>query len=144
MDRLVKWFLRLYFSTMLLWGGFLLWKHTPYVLGAIVVVVLAIWGSIQRDHQRRIRRGYWVEYLSPGLIRGGDNQCGIVYHEGKNLVTFYGEARRRDSLIFVPSSSAWGNEVSEWAKGNREAILARIQQEKSFIQIETEPDSPAV
>ena len=144
MDGLVKWFLRIYIPVMILWGAFLLWREAPYILAAIIAIALAIWWSIHRDNQWHIRQGYRVEYLSPGIIRGGEDECGVVYHEGKNSVKFYGEVRRRDSIIFVPSSSTWPDEVSTWAKGRRETILSRIQQEKSFIKIETKPDPPTV
>ena len=146
MDGLVKWFFRIFLSAMLLRGGFLLWKHAPYVLVTIIVVALAIWWSIHQDNQRQIRRGYWVEYLSPGRLRDGNDDCALIYHEGNNSVTFYGKERNRgrDSIIFVPSSSAWPTEVSEWAKDHREIFLTRIQQEKKFIQIETKPDPPTV
>jgi hypothetical protein len=73
----------------------------------------------------RLRLEYWVEHVSPGILRGENDDVAFAYHEGTNVVIFLGKFRKhriRD-VIFVPNAEQWERTMPEWVIGRRDVVL---------------------
>jgi len=96
----------------------------------LVVVPLGLYLAISSARDKRLReaRGYWVEYLSPGRLRAGQDDIAVVYHEPDLAVYFSGRQRPRPArtLLEIPSPSAWSSKVPEGRRERRDVILARV------------------
>jgi hypothetical protein len=107
------------------WG---LWQLSrlafALVFGPAIVIVMR---ALFNRRQRRLR-GYWIEYVSPGLLRAGEDEFGIVYHEGSEKLSFHGVQRPKPDrdLLFIPGES-WDRTVETWARGRRDLIVERLQ-----------------
>jgi hypothetical protein len=113
-----------YFSLLLLWK---LWMWHPALLLGFGVLVGVVAAVFYREHRRCKGEGFYVEYLSPGLVRDGPDDWGVVYREGENALRFYGKIIARDrDILHVPSLENWLRIVPEWARDRREIILQRI------------------
>jgi hypothetical protein len=104
-----------------------LWQWSRVTSALFIGVVIVIATRILLNRYRRRLRGYWVEYVSPGLLRAGENEFGIVYHEGSEKLSFYGVERPRPArnLLFIPGDQ-WDRTVAAWARGRRELIVERL------------------
>lgn len=60
-----------------------LWRHAPWVVVGLAMLAVGVGIALMRERHRRRVRGFWVEYLSPNMLRAGDQEFAIVYHEGK-------------------------------------------------------------
>jgi hypothetical protein len=102
------------------------WSRLAFTLflGVAIVIVMRV---LLNRRQRRLR-GYWVEYVSPGLLRARENEFGIVYHEGSERLSFHGIERPKPArnLLFIPGEQ-WDSTVAAWARGRRDLIVERLQ-----------------
>ena len=106
----------------------LLWRHAPWIV--VLLMALAIGAGIasMRDRHRRRVQGFWIEYVSPNVLRTDERDFAIVYHEGEGSLFFYGKERprpERDRLL-TPSAAAWDAAAPQWARGRRELIMQRL------------------
>jgi len=55
--------------------------------------------------RRRQRLGRWVEYLSPGRLRAGEEDFALVYHDEKRQHFFYGKVGKPPApdILTVPA-----------------------------------------
>jgi hypothetical protein len=102
------------------------WSRVAFALFLGAVIIIAI--RVLLNRRKRRLRGYWVEYVSPGLLRAGENEFGIVYHEGPEKLFFYGLERPKPdrNLLFIPGEQ-WDSTVAAWARGRRDLIVERLQ-----------------
>lgn len=128
MDTLVRWFLRVWLTFLTL---ALLWWLVRHPLALAVIVALAAWGGVswKREQQRRMREGYWIEWLTPGRVRDGPDDAALVYHEGERE---YGlPAKERidgdGAKLYVPSPARWNEAAPEWARDRRDEIIGRVE-----------------
>lgn len=86
---------------------------------------------------RRQKPCRWVEYLSPGRLRAGEDDFALVYHDGERQHFFYGKVGKLPSpdILTVPSELKWQSQVPVWMREERVAILKRIGQEFSRVQV---------
>ncbi len=109
-------------------------------LTAIPIVGLIFWfkwedGRKERDLKRR---GFHVEYVSPGRLRDGADDCEFVYYTLEGEVCFEGKAVRRGSILKVPSANLWEVKAPSWAAGHLELILDRICRAYPHTQLDRE------
>lgn len=130
-DAFVKWFSGIINVLLALRILAWLWMHFPLGLIFLAVGALLITRNILGERRLRQQRGWWVEYLSPGLLRAGADDFGLVYHEGDNQHFFYGQERPRPALnvLTVPSEVRWDEQVPMWMHGRSREILGRMDQE---------------
>ena len=85
----------------------------------------------------RQKLGCWLEYLSPGMLRAGKEDFALVYHDGERQHFFYGTVGKppASDILTVPSEERWQSQVPDWMSGERDAILKRIGQEFSRLQL---------
>ena len=74
------------------------------------------------------RRGFWIRYISPNILRADPEDFAIEYHEGEKSLMLYGKLlegpKRR---VTIPSMHEWEAKMPEWAKDRREEIRGRIK-----------------
>ena len=143
MDFIVKWFIRLWLTGAAISVCVWLWKHFPIGLLLLAVLILLVVCTNISEQRRRQRIGCWLEYLSPDRLRDGEDDFAIVYHEEKEQHFFSGKVGRPHSpdILTVPSADEWQDQVPVWMREKRDAILSRIQQEFSRVQIiEADPN----
>ncbi len=114
----------------------------------LILAVLAaiIWVLIKRDEQKHIRQGNWVEYVSPGRLRGNEDDFAVVYHELERWQFFYGKTTghgKPDQLSF-PDDAAWQEQSPDWLNGKRELVLERIEHGIKHIEIVGVPEFPSL
>lgn len=106
-----------------------LWPDARWLLaGAILVTaVVALFGLALFALHRL--RGYWIEYVSPGVLGEGDGGFALIYHEGRKQLTLLGLQRPRPEadVLFVPREDSWTARVEPWAQSRRAQILDRLQ-----------------
>ena len=96
-----------------------------------------LWFLVKQDERKRIRAGYWVEYLSPGQLRGDEESFAVVYHEGEQSQFFYGKIGGASThKLSFPSDVNWQAEMPEWLDGKRSIVLARIQSRMIDLLVE--------
>jgi hypothetical protein len=129
-DALVKWFLRLYATAMSVAALVWLWRHFPWGLALLATVALFVARAVFKKRRQRQREGSWVEWISPGLLRAGEDDFAVVYHEGGRQHFFYGKAGPPPMrcVLQVPSQAAWPSHVPVWMGERRDLILERIRQ----------------
>lgn len=141
MDVFVKWFIRLWLTALTVSAFLWLWKHFPVGLLLLALLIIFICQLLLRERWRRQRQGYWLEYLSPGQLRVGEDDFAIVYHEEKSQHFFQGKVGRHAApdVLTVPSVNEWETHTPAWMHEKRDAILQQIQVKFSRVQIvETE------
>ncbi len=71
--------------------------------------MLSIWIMVKREEQRHVARGFWVEYVSPGVLRAGEEDFAVVYYEGDRWQFFYGNKSQSSGAesLSVPDESGW-------------------------------------
>lgn len=111
----------------------------------IVAGLAAIaWVLVKWDERKHIRQGYWVEYVSPGQLRGNEDDFAVVYHELERWQFFSGKTSRHgkpDQLSF-PDEAAWQEQSPGWLSGKREIVLERIERGTKNMEIVTVPGFP--
>ena len=75
-----------------------------------------------RDNYERKHAEFWVECISPGLLRGAEGELALVYHEDEKSLWFTGVDKVR-----FPSALKWENKMPGWAKQRRDKIIERIR-----------------
>jgi hypothetical protein len=109
-----------------------LWKLSPWAFGVFVAVAASVAIHTLIEHRRARKLGYSIEHLSPGQLRGGENEIAVVYHEGDNEIVFSGIERSRPNrtLIYVPGPKQWDTAVESWARGRRSEIVGRLLKDR--------------
>jgi hypothetical protein len=97
----------------------LLRPENRFVLGAALLVAVALATPLIREWLRRKREGFYVH--TKGNADGGD----VIYHEDGKALTFYFVRGAR--TIYVPSNRKWEEGMPEWAKGRRVEIVERVR-----------------
>lgn len=88
----------------------------------------ALFGAL-RPRAATVRGGYHVEYVPPAVLRGGEDEFALAYHEGGRVTWFGGTVGgpgERDQLV-LPSAEAWDERVEPFARGRRAEILERLR-----------------
>jgi hypothetical protein len=98
-----------------------IWLVWPWFLGVGALLVLA-W----LDRRARSTRGYWIEHLSPAVLRAGANDFAVVYHEGAEQMFFYGHALPDGERLCVPAEEAWTDCAPAFARERRAEIVKRL------------------
>jgi len=108
-----------------------LWRLSPIAFAVGAAAALAIAAKIFLERRRRRLRGYWVEYLPPAIVRAGEHKFAIVYHEGSKTLFFSGLQRPSParSLLVIPGEERWDSTVEPWARGRRDLIVERLQED---------------
>lgn len=88
------------------------------MLGSIGAFLYTIFVIIIGERIRRLSEGYYT------YLRGGGEDGDLVYVEGSKELRLY--FKRRPHIVYVPSHRAWVNVMPDWAKNNRDTIMARI------------------
>ena len=89
------------------------------LLGSLGVVGFSILVIFLGERFRRLIDGYYT------FIRGGAEDGDLVYVEGNNELRLY--FKRRPHTIYVPSNKTWEDVMPNWARQNKEIIIARIK-----------------
>jgi len=117
---------------LVLWAAMVvlafLWRHAPWIAALLMVLAIGAGIASMRERHRRRMQGFWIEYVSPNVLRADEHDFAIVYHEGEESLFFYGKERsrpERDRLL-IPSAAAWDAVVPQWARGRRELITQRL------------------
>jgi hypothetical protein len=119
-------------TLLILWGGgvlaFAAWKLSPWALAVLALLVVAILVAVALGRLRRRLRGYWVEYVSPGVLRSREDEFALVYHEGDHKLLLTGLHRRKPQrgTLYIPSGASWSKGVEPWAEGRRDEIVSRV------------------
>lgn len=87
------------------------------VSGVAVIIALAI---LAKEAERK-KNGYWVEYISPGVLRADEDEFALVYHDKAGDMCFTGTEK-----INFPSPKEWERKAPIWAKGQRQLIIDRV------------------
>lgn len=86
MSRFFEWFCVLYAFA----GLFYLAYWHPTISAIIFMLVIALAWIIYRENGRKERemkqRGYHVEYVSPGVLHGDEDEIALVYHGIKGKI----------------------------------------------------------
>ncbi len=130
MDTLVKWFagllgiLVVYRLLSYIWNGSIL----KFLILSSPVGLLLAW--VTWNKYRETRRGFWVRYISPNILRADRDDFAIEYYEGGKSLMLYGKLLEESKrLVTVPPTQEWETKMPEWAKGRREEIRGRIKAE---------------
>lgn len=123
------WFFGIFGFAMV--GG-LFWNWSPWAFGVFTALVLYFLTKMFIENRQARIRGYSVEYMSPYIYGGGENEGAIDYREGENWILFKTLERGKNDrdLVYVPSAKAWDEEMRPWAKGRRAEIVGRIAKDK--------------
>lgn len=103
---------------------------------------LVFWFDPVRHRKRDLKsQGFHIEYVSPGVLRGDENQFAVVYYEENREVGeqiwFYGtDTNDKKSVLLIPLPEDWNEKVPDWAKNRRTEIVERIQKARRHIVIE--------
>ena len=89
------------------------------LLGSLGVVGFSILVIIIGERLRRLIDGYYT------FMRGGAEDGELVYVEGDNELRLY--FKRRPHTIYAPSNKTWEDVMPNWARQNKEIIMARIK-----------------
>ena len=121
-----------------------LWQWSPVASALFLGAVIVIATRVLLDRRRRRLRGYWVEYVSPGLLRAREDEFAIIYHEGLEKLFFYGVYRPKPArnLLFIPTGDRWDDTVAAWARGRRDVIVERLQTDSIVKRCELAEDKP--
>lgn len=97
-----------------------------FIALALLTAGVAIFGMVVFALHRL--RGYWIEYVSPGLLRNEDGDFAVVYHEGSRQLMLLGVQRPKPEadILFVPPEETWGRRVEPWARSRRAQIVDRL------------------
>lgn len=142
-DFLVRWFSRIWGATVLIGAVLWLWRSFPLGLALIGLAGLLVLRLIVSERRRHARQGYWVEFLGPGVLRGGDDEFAVVYHEGEHQVFFHGKKGHGSELdvLVAPSQSIWTLQAPGPMRDHQALILERVTHEfnrhstKSYFRI---------
>lgn len=105
-----------------------LWKESMLKFLIAMFAIGLLLGWVVWNKYREIRRGFWVRYISPNILRGDPDDFAIEYHEGEKSLMLYGKLLERSKrLVTIPSTQEWETKMPEWAKGRREEIRGRIK-----------------
>ena len=134
---LLEWFLIVYFFAWLVRGIWFTLHLPPLgVIIALSLLALFIWAVCQskivekREETRKKHLGYRVTYIAPNTLRRGHEEWAFEYREQDKSFLLYGDKERKKlPHLDIPSSERWDSIVSEWAKGQRQEILARVREE---------------
>lgn len=116
------------------WGvgalGYALWQWSRWAVAGVLAVALGLALAALLTRRRQRLRGYWVEYVSPNVLRAGEGEFAVVYHEGMEKLVFYGHERPapEPNLLFVPAD--WDGAVEPWAQGRRDLVLERLRADR--------------
>ncbi|BDI33935.1 hypothetical protein CCAX7_59860 [Capsulimonas corticalis] len=126
-----KWFWRIYLLAAIINTAVWLWCRFPWGLVVIAVAALMRLRTVIQQQRQRQNDGYWLEFLSAGVLRGDDNQFAVVYHEGEKQHFFQGRKSNGSApdILTVPSQLVWRLQTPQWMAERRELILERIQRE---------------
>jgi len=93
-----------------------------------LAVAIGILVKVLLNRRERRLRGYWVEYVSPAVVRAGEHEFAIVYHEGSEKLFLYGVERPQPerNLLYIPGDD-WDGTVEPWARGRRDLIVDRLK-----------------
>jgi hypothetical protein len=122
------------------WGvgalGYGLWQWSRWAFAGVLAVVLGLALAVLLAKRRQRLRGYWVEYVSPNVLRAREGELAVVYHEGTEKLVLYGLERPAPArpLLLVPRD--WDGTVEPWARGRREVILERLRADRVAGQYE--------
>ena len=104
----------------------------PDIIHMLLLILICAIGIlcvfVKMEERKHIREEYWVEYLSPGRLRGDEDTFAVVYHEGEQQQFFNGKIGNRsrlDQLVF-PDEESWLKGAPEWLQGKRQIVLKRI------------------
>jgi hypothetical protein len=141
-EVLIRWFFRLWLAGFTVSAIVWLWKNFPVGLVLLAILTILVAREFLSKRWRRQKLGYWVEYISPGILRAGDDDFAVVYHEEERQHYFYGKVGQPPApdILTVPSEATWQSQVPVWMSGKRATILNRIRQEFSRVQV-VETDS---
>ena len=130
-DAFILWFFRIWGTVLVVNVTLWLWKHFPFGLVIIAVATLMVRRAVATEREQLRIQGYWVEYVSPGVLRAGEDDFAVVYHEGDRQHFFDGKLSRNSTpdILHVPSQSAWRHRTPEWIREKRPLILERVRQE---------------
>lgn len=127
-----------------------LWRYAPWAIAILAALAGGVGIALMRERHRRHVQGFWVEYVSPNMLRANEGDFAVAYHEGEESLYFYGSEQprpERDRLV-IPSVAAWDTAVPSWARGRRALITQRlladrIVQRCSIVEKENSRDSPS-
>ncbi|MEO7718477.1 MAG: hypothetical protein ABIY70_19930 [Capsulimonas sp.] len=98
-EKFTRGFLRIWITAATMSASAWLWRHFPLGLLMIATTALLIRRAILKERRRRQKEGYWLEFLSPGVLRGDDDEFAVVYHEGGKQKFFTGKIRQREQVM---------------------------------------------
>jgi hypothetical protein len=110
--------------------GVAVWTWSRVLFGSLAALAIVGIAIFAWERRRRSAREYWVEYLSPAMVRAGENDFAVVYHEREAYLFFEGVTEPGGRRLTVPSASAWSDRVPAWARDRRETILERVLGDK--------------
>ena len=105
-----------------------LWTESILKFLIVMSAVGFLLGWVVWNRYRETRRGFWVRYVSPNILRADPDDFAIEYHEGEKSLMLYGKLLERSKrLVTIPATQEWETRMPEWAKGRREEIRGRIK-----------------
>ncbi len=116
--KILLWFQGIVFTISL---SLFLWRH-PILLTIFLCIAALTATSFLKEKRRRKIEGYWVEYVSAGLLRGDENEFELTYHESRGDISFTGNGK----IAFL-SPNMREYKVPAWAKNERELVTNRVR-----------------
>jgi hypothetical protein len=84
--------------------------------------------SARSDAKRAKLRGYRIDYISPGLLRGGENEFGMSYQQDGKFLIFVGHESGDERILDV-SSIEGSDELVEFFRQHKDLIQERMRSE---------------
>lgn len=109
-------------------------EYIHNVIGALFVLFasVVIWAKISewKDAREAKLRGYRIDYLSPGLMRAGENQFGMSYQQDGVTLIFVGEETTDDRVLDLTSIQGDGDAL-DFYRTHKDLIEDRMTVELS-------------
>ncbi|OYV06167.1 MAG: hypothetical protein CFE26_07770 [Verrucomicrobiales bacterium VVV1] len=95
-------------------------------------VCVVVWAKIAewKDAREARLRGYRIDYLSPGLLRAGENEFGMSYEQDGVTLIFVGQETNGDRVLDLTSFQGDGDNL-DFYRTHKDLIEDRMTTELS-------------
>lgn len=109
-------------------------EYIHNIIGTLFVlfVCVVVWAKIAewKDVREARLRGYRIDYLSPGLLRAGENEFGMSYQQDGVTLIFVGQETSGDRVLDLTTFQGDGDNL-DFYRTHKDLIKNRMTTELS-------------